>query len=103
MSFAIPVERLRENDLLLAFHHPQPAYPFHVLIIPKKPIKDLLALTPGDMAILQACVQTAQDLIKEYHLETAGYRLITNGGSFQDVPQLHFHLISEKEINERKP
>ena len=99
MSFAFPVDRLRENELLLAFHHPQPAYPFHVLIVPKKPIKDLLALTPGDTTILQACVQTAQDLIKEFQLQTTGYRLIPNGGSFQDIPQLHFHLISEKKIN----
>jgi diadenosine tetraphosphate (Ap4A) HIT family hydrolase len=27
------------------------------------------------------------------------YRLIVNGGEFQDFPQLHFHLISDKETN----
>ena len=31
MSFAIPVKRLRETETLLAFYHPKPAYPFHVI------------------------------------------------------------------------
>jgi diadenosine tetraphosphate (Ap4A) HIT family hydrolase len=27
-------------------------------------------------------------------LKEAGYRLIVNGGKYQDVAQLHFHLVS---------
>jgi diadenosine tetraphosphate (Ap4A) HIT family hydrolase len=37
-------------------------------------------------------------LITEFKLEDSGYRLITNGGIYQDIPQLHFHLISD-EVN----
>jgi ribonuclease HI len=31
-----------------------------------------------------------------FEAATTNNRLIVNGGKYQDVPQLHFHLISEK-------
>lgn len=37
--FAIPVKHLRETDSLLAFFHPKPPYPFHVIIMPKIAIR----------------------------------------------------------------
>ena len=93
MSFAIPVKRLRETETLMAFHHPKPAYPFHVLIVPKKAVAALTELDPNDTAFLTDLYSTVQHLVNEFKLPA--YRLIVNGGEFQDVPQLHFHLISE--------
>ncbi len=95
MSFAIPVQRLRETDTLLAFYHPKPAYKFHVLIVPKKAVTTLADLDPRDIAFLTDLYATAQSLVTEYQL--SAYRLIVNGGGYQDFPQLHFHLISEVE------
>ena len=34
-------------------------------------------------------------LVAELQLEKRGYRLIANGGAYQDVPHLHFHLVSD--------
>jgi histidine triad (HIT) family protein len=96
MSFAIPVRRLRDTPTLLAFYHPQPSYPFHVLIVPKRAIAHLSDLTPADVDFTADLFQTVSSLVDEFHLEGAGYRLIANGGAYQDVPQLHFHLISER-------
>ena len=93
MSFAIPVKRLRETDTLMAFHHPKASYPFHVLIVPKKAIASLTELDPDDTTFLADLILTVQHLVQEFKLPA--YRLIVNGGEFQDVPQLHFHLISE--------
>ncbi len=93
MSFAIPVKRLRDTVTLLAFRHPKPAYPFHVLIVPKKAVASLENLDPGDAAFLKDLYSTVQSLVREYKLPA--YRLIVNGGEFQDFPQLHFHLISD--------
>ena len=92
MSFAIPVKHLRETDYLLAFHHPQPSHPFHVIILPKKDIPSFADLKPAD-PFLADLVTVAQSLVTEYHLPA--YRLIVNGGEYQDFPHLHFHLISE--------
>ena len=96
MSFALPLQRLRETETLVAFHHPKPGYPIHILIVPKKALRSLADLGEADTAFLADLFQTAQSLVAELNLEPAGYRLIVNGGKYQDVPQLHFHLISEK-------
>ena len=96
MSFAIPVHRLHETDNLLAFYHPSPAYPVHILIVPKRAYPSLLDLPSQDAAFLADLVETVQSLVRELGLEGKGYRLIVNGGEYQDVAQLHFHLISEK-------
>lgn len=95
MSFALPVKRLRETDTLLAFYHPRPFYPFHILIVPKKAIPALQNLIPEDGGLLIEILQCAQSLVEEFGLERSGCRLVINGGGYQQVPQLHFHLIFE--------
>ena len=94
MSFAIPVKRLRETPTLLAFYHPNPGYPTHILLVPKKAVSSLTDLNPADTGFLTDLVSTVQELVTELNLEPAGYRLIVNGGSYQEIPQLHFHLVS---------
>ncbi len=93
MSFAIPVQRLRETKTLMAFHHPKPSYPFHVLLVPKKSVASLRDLDVKDSVFLSDLYSTVQSLVEEFHL--SAYRLIVNGGDYQDFPQLHFHLISD--------
>ena len=92
ISFLLPVRRLRETESLLAFHHPQPAYPFHVLLMPKRAIATLKDIHPADGVFLSDLYATVQSLVDEFHL--SAYRLIVNGGDFQEFPHLHFHLIS---------
>lgn len=94
MSFVIPVERLRETRSLVAFYHPKPGYPIHILLVPKKAIGTLAALTDGDQEFMRDLFSTVQSLVVELNLELAGYRLIANGGRYQEVAQLHFHLVS---------
>jgi histidine triad (HIT) family protein len=98
MSFAIPVQRLRETKTLLAFYHPKPSYAMHILLVPKRAVASLMALAPNDTAFLTDLMTTVQGLVRELNLEPAGYRLIANGGEYQDVPQLHFHLVSGKSV-----
>ena len=92
MSFAIPVERLLETKTLLAFYHPKAAYPFHVLLVPKKAVSGLMELDPNDVKFLSDLFDTVQSIVTEF--EITAYRLIVNGGEYQDFPYLHFHLIS---------
>jgi histidine triad (HIT) family protein len=94
MSFVIPVKRLRETETILAFHHPRPSYPTHILLVPKRPYSTLLDLPPDATDFLRDLIDTVQDLVREFGLESSGYRLIANGGPYQDIPHLHFHLVS---------
>ena len=93
VSFAIPVKRLRETKTLMAFYHPKPSYPFHVLLVPKKAVVTLKDLDATDTFFLADLYSTVQSLVDEFQLPA--YRLILNGGEYQDFPQLHFHLIAE--------
>jgi histidine triad (HIT) family protein len=95
MDFLIPVQRLRDTPNLLAFHHPQPSYPLHILIVPKRRLAGLQDLSQADQEILFEIFQTAQSLVTEFNLDQVGYRLVLNGGKNQDIPLLHFHLISD--------
>jgi histidine triad (HIT) family protein len=98
MSFVLPVKRLRETlrraqggaSILPAFHHPFPGYKFHVLIVPKREVVSLSELDPQDTAFLTDLYATVQSLVEEYQLKA--YRLIINGGEYQDFPHLHFHF-----------
>ncbi len=93
-SFMIPVNRLRETETLLAFHHPKPSYPVHILLMPKLELPNFMALEANDPAFMADVVKTAQSLVEEFGLAEKGYRLIVNGGEYQDFPHLHFHLVS---------
>lgn len=95
MSFALPVKRLRETKTLLAFYHPKPSYPFHVVLVPKRAVLTLADLDVSEPAFLQHLFSSVQSLVAEFQLPA--YRLIVNGGEFQSFPQLHFHLISDLE------
>lgn len=85
-SFLLPVRRLAETPTLVAFRHPRPAYPVHILIVPKKAIPSLAHLTPADGPLLADVLITAREL-------APGCRLVANAGAYQSFPQLHFHLI----------
>ena len=96
LPFALPVTRLRQTDTLLAFFHPQPSYPYHVILVPRKRIQSLAELdSRQEAAFLTDLFATVQSLVAEYRLPA--YRLIVNGGEYQEFPQLHFHLISDQQ------
>jgi histidine triad (HIT) family protein len=95
LSSFLPVDYVRKTDTLVAFFHPQPSYPFHILLVPRRAISRFEELATEDNQFLADLVSCVQSLVKEYELEQKGYRLILNGGSHQDFPQVHFHLISE--------
>ena len=97
MSFALPVHKLYETRTLVAFDHPKPCYPVHILLVPKKSVSSLMELNQEDTLFLSDLIQATQELVRRCNLEQTGYRLIVNGGNCQDIKQLHFHLISGEE------
>src|SRR5688500_3167841 len=94
MSWTVPVKRLYETPTLWAFYHPVPSYLIHILILPKRSYASITAISPDDAAFFADLLQTVAKLVADLSLEAPGYRLICNGGAYQDVPQVHFHLIS---------
>jgi len=97
-SFAIPGEKLIETEALLAFHHPAPSYPLHILILPKAKYKSLMDLPSDDSVFEASLFEAVKDLVQRFELDDLGYRLIANGGLAQEVDHLHFHLISDEYV-----
>jgi histidine triad (HIT) family protein len=95
-SRMLPIRRRYESRRVVAFDHPRPSYPVHILIVPKKPIRGFEDLGKADLPILADTFEAAQLLVEDMRLAERGYRLIVNGGAYQDVRQLHFHLITEQ-------
>lgn len=94
-SFAIPGEKLIETDTLVAFHHPSPSYPLHILIVPRAKYRSLLELPSAESIFESGLFRAVKELVERFSLQESGYRLVVNGGSAQEVDHLHFHLISD--------
>lgn len=98
MSAVLPVRRLRETETLIAFYHPEPVYPVHILLVPKMAISEITALVEVEAdysgRFMRDLLKCTLSLVEELGLAARGYRLIVNGGAFQELPQLHFHLVS---------
>ena len=95
MDKILPIERLCENEYWMAFHHPKPEYPLHILILPKQGLPTLGEASHCPPEFYAALFDIVRTLILDHDLEERGYRLITNGGPNQSVPQWHWHLISD--------
>ena len=89
-----PDQVISETDSLICFHHPRPGYPIHILLVPREDVRDLTQLDPGESVFLKDVFATVRELVETMNLQEQGYRLVVNGGEYQEFPQLHFHLIS---------
>ena len=90
----LPSKKVFENDRILAIEDIHPIAPVHILIMPKKEIRNLQSLEPHDLPLISEIIQIAQQIAEEKGV-LEGYRLLTNNGpdAGQTVFHLHFHLI----------
>lgn len=91
----LPVARLAENADWMAFHHPHPEYPLHILILPKQGIPSLTSAPNDNPELYTDLFLLVQQLIRDFQLDQRGYRLISNGGPNQSIPIWHWHLTSD--------
>jgi len=80
-----------EDKDVMVFPDIHPIKPVHLLIIPKKHIKDLLEMK--DEKLMFKLTKIIQKMIKKERLENKGYRVAINGGGAQAVNHLHLHLL----------
>jgi len=90
----LPVRRVASTPRVLAFHHPRPGWPTHLLLVPKLGVPGLLALDPARAPVLGELLALADE--QSRRLAAAGHpvALVINGGAAQEVGQLHAHLIA---------
>ena len=96
----IPSKKIYESERVLAFYDVDPKAPVHVLIIPKKHIDSMLALTEEDAPALAEIFTVAGKLAEELGIAENGFRLVVNTGKDggQTMPHLHFHLLGGRSL-----
>ncbi len=89
-----PGDILYEDNQCVALRDINPQAPTHVLIVPRKPIPTLDALTEDDEALVGHLFLIAQKVAAEEGLSD-GYRTVFNNGpdARQTVDHIHLHLI----------
>lgn len=95
----IPAEIVFEDAQCLAFRDINPQAPIHVLLIPKKEISTLDALSEEDEALMGHLLVVVRKLAGQLNL-SGGYRVVINCGpdAGQAVPHLHFHLLGGRKL-----
>lgn len=77
----------------MVFPDINPVAPVHLLIMPKKHIKDFGELRDDDL--WRKMRKVIQKMIKEQKIQDKGYRLVVNGGGAQIIDHLHIHLMGK--------
>lgn len=92
VSGELPSKKVYEDSEILAFYDTEPKTPVHVLIIPKKHVKNLMEEKSVDL--LGKIQIVATKLAKKLKIDDA-FKLTTNNGKSagQIVHHLHYHLI----------
>jgi histidine triad (HIT) family protein len=94
----IPADIVYEDDISLAFKDISPQAPFHVLVIPKKPIATINDIEKEDREVIGHLYYVAGKIAKEHGFDEAGYRVVMNCNSDggQTVYHIHAHLLAGK-------
>ena len=95
----IPAEKIFEDEHCLVFPDLAPQAPTHVLIIPKKEIRNIADLSDEDRDLIGHIMLVIRDVASKLQLEK-GYRVIANCGEDggQSVDHLHFHLLGGRQL-----
>ena len=89
-----PIVRVYEDDLVLAFHHPRPIAPKHVVIIPKRHTPSLLGPEALDPVLLVAMLRAVQNVAAQLDVGADGVKLTANAAAPGVTPHLHWHVTS---------
>ena len=93
------IEKVFENERVLAYYHTKPFWEKHVVIIPKEHIWDVRHV--DDISLYAEILKVARDILREIpqeELDEKGAQILTNVGKWQDTPHLHFHIAIGQKI-----
>ncbi len=99
----IPGEIILENEHILAFKDINPVAPFHILLIPKVHIANVLELSehPDAAHIMNECLKAISEITKTLDIQESGFRVLTNVGeeAGQTVFHLHWHILGGRSFH----
>lgn len=89
-----------QDNKILIFKDINPEAPIHLLIIPKKHIKNITEIDKNNSDIISHIFEKISELKNKLGLEN-GFRVVTNCGQDggQTVEHLHFHVLAGRKLN----
>lgn len=98
IAHQVPSKVIAETEDIIVIDNIAPKTPIHYLIIPKKHIADINALTQEDTSLVGEMVLMAKTLSEKLPLGSQHFRLSVNNGTGagQSVFHLHFHFLAGK-------
>lgn len=96
-----PADVVYEDDCVLAFNDINPQAPVHVIVIPKKKIRDFIKLQENDLQDTGLFFQSVSKVATSLKLDQNGYRIVLNCGKNgqQTVEYLHAHILGERQMS----
>ena len=100
----LPSYKIYEDDRAFAFLDIMPRSPGHSLVIPKNPARNILDVTPDDLAHLMTVAQkVAQAAVKALGADGVTINQFNESAGGQVVFHLHVHVIPRKDGVPMKP
>jgi hypothetical protein len=84
---------VKESGKCISINHPYRRGKLHVVMLPKRDIRDIANIAAGDEPYVLECFSHIRALVSQHGLHN--YQVLTNGPGFQHVTYLHFHLIAK--------
>ena len=81
-----------QNEQVLAFHHSNPIWEQHVVLLPKRHIESLLSLEEADNELLLELMRIARRIAGDFMERYGACRVYTNLGTYQSSKHLHWHI-----------
>lgn len=98
-SLIIPVKKVYNSKEITAFYHPRPSYENHIIILPKRAVKNLQEMALDSFSHYFVKIwETVKDICVRHPEYNDSFVLIANGGKRQEVQQVHFHMFTNHEI-----
>ena len=96
----VPARTVLETDDVVAFHDLDPKAPTHVLVIPRRHLESIDAMSEDDIDLTGRVFAAAKEVARTQGLSAAGYRLVANVGANggQTVPHLHVHVLGGRRL-----
>lgn len=89
----LPLRKVVDNRDIIVFHHPVPSSSVHLLAMLKTQVPDVRSITPKQLDLI---LDTAREAVRRMNISAPHVHVMTNGGRFQEVKQMHFHICTSE-------
>jgi histidine triad (HIT) family protein len=93
LSGKLEVQKIWEDERVLAIHHPYPQAEIHAVVFPKKHVASILDPLALDGALLSSMVTAVQVVAHELGLDQTGFYVRTNAAAPGVTPHMHWHIM----------